>query len=62
MGYSLGAAEYLTKPIDPERRSATVQRFKHGAGPSRVIAARCEPNLLPQPARASLVGAGQCSR
>ena len=28
MGFSLGAAEYLTKPLDPERLIAVVQRFR----------------------------------
>ncbi len=39
MGYSLGASDYLTKPIDPERLSATVKRFKHAPSPSRAISA-----------------------
>jgi CheY-like chemotaxis protein len=34
LGFALGAAEYLTKPIDRERLSAVLLRF--GAGPDRV--------------------------
>ena len=41
MGYSLGASDYLTKPIDPESLSATVKRFKHAIGsPTRGIPCR----------------------
>jgi CheY-like chemotaxis protein len=55
MGYALGASEYLTKPIDPERLSAAVKRFKDAASPSRAIAADCAPNLLPQAGGAGLI-------
>ena len=30
-GYALGASEYLTKPIDREKLSASVQRYRHGS-------------------------------
>ncbi|HZM53137.1 MAG TPA: response regulator, partial [Vicinamibacteria bacterium] len=30
-GYALGASDYLTKPIDREKLSASVQRYRHGS-------------------------------
>jgi CheY-like chemotaxis protein len=38
MGFALGAAEYLTKPVDRGRLSAALRRFRaEGAGPALVV-------------------------
>jgi CheY-like chemotaxis protein len=37
LGYTLGAAEYLTKPIDREHLSAILQRFRCASPPCPVL-------------------------
>jgi PAS domain S-box-containing protein len=37
MGYTLGAVEYLTKPIDRERLSAVVGKYRPSTGPRQVL-------------------------
>jgi PAS domain S-box-containing protein len=37
MGYLLGVAEYLTKPIDRDRLAAALQKYRVTAGPAQVL-------------------------
>ena len=37
MGYALGAADYLTKPIDRDRLATVIDRYRVGQSPCRVL-------------------------
>ena len=59
-GMALGAAGYLTKPIDRERLSALVQRFRSPARPTRILLVEDDPD--PARARPRLAGAAAMDR
>ena len=44
MGYTLGAADYLTKPIEWPRLSAALRKFRRDSGPHRVLVVEDDPN------------------
>jgi CheY-like chemotaxis protein len=43
MGFSLGAADYLTKPIDFERLYQVIERHRRPAGPKTVLVVEDDP-------------------
>ena len=44
MGFALGAADYLTKPIDWPRLTAALQKYRRSAGPHTVLIVEDDPN------------------
>ncbi len=44
MGFALGAADYLTKPIDWPRLSAALKKHRRSAGPHTVLVVEDDPN------------------
>jgi signal transduction histidine kinase/DNA-binding response OmpR family regulator/HAMP domain-containing protein len=42
-GYSLGVADYLTKPVDRERLLSIITRYQHGASASSVLVVEDDP-------------------
>jgi CheY-like chemotaxis protein len=44
MGFALGAADYLTKPIEWPRLTAALQKFRRDSGPHSVLVVEDDPN------------------
>ncbi|NET39534.1 MAG: response regulator, partial [Cyanothece sp. SIO1E1] len=44
LGYTLGAADYLTKPIDPNRLTATLEKYRSGQTTPWVLVVEDEPH------------------
>jgi CheY-like chemotaxis protein len=44
MGYALGAAEFMTKPVDRERLRAALRRLRLADGPARALVIDDEPD------------------
>jgi PAS domain S-box-containing protein len=57
MGYALGAAEYLTKPVDRDRLLAVLRRFRRDAAPASILVVEDDANVRDALARV-LVDAG----
>jgi CheY-like chemotaxis protein len=46
LGFALGAADYLTKPIEREKLIAALARYRDGPAPARALIIEDDPNTL----------------